>query len=50
VNFPTTDGRELIFTPYTQPVTDQLLLLAQLACTLPAQASQCVTTKNTPSM
>jgi len=39
VHFPTTDGRELIFTRYTQPETDQLLLLAQLGWSLPAQAA-----------
>ena len=50
VHFPTTDGRELIFTRYTQPETDQLLLLAQLGWSLPAQASPRISAKNTASM
>src|SRR5581483_1111580 len=37
VHFPTTDGRELIFSRYTQPEGDQKLLLAQLKLTLPEQ-------------
>ena len=37
VHFPTTDGRELIFSRYTQPETDQKLLLAQLKLSLPEQ-------------
>jgi hypothetical protein len=37
VHFPTTDGRELIFTRYTQPEPDQQLLLEQLRWTLPQQ-------------
>jgi len=37
VHFPTTDGRELIFTRYTEPDADQQLLLAQLGWTLPPQ-------------
>jgi hypothetical protein len=38
VHFPTTDGRELVFTRYTQPEADQQLLLAQLGWGLPEQA------------
>lgn len=38
VHFPTTDGHELIFTRYTEPQTDQHLLLAKLGWALPAQA------------
>ena len=38
VHFPTTDGRELIFTRYTEPESDQQLLLAQLGWQLPPQA------------
>jgi hypothetical protein len=38
VHFPTTDGRELIFTRYTEPESDQQLLLAKLGWTLPPQA------------
>lgn len=37
VHFPTTDGRELIFTRYTEPEKDQLLLLSQLKLQLPVQ-------------
>ncbi len=37
VHFPTTDGRELIFTRHTEPDADQQLLLAQLGWTLPVQ-------------
>ena len=37
VHFPTTDGRTLIFTRYTQPEKDHLLLLNQLKLHLPPQ-------------
>ena len=37
VHFPTTDGRTLIFTRYTQPEKDQQLLLQQLKLRLPTQ-------------
>lgn len=37
VHLPTTDGREVILTRYTQPETDQGLLLHQLKLQLPAQ-------------
>jgi transposase len=37
VHLPTTDGRELILTRYTQPEPDQRLLLEQLKLTLPGQ-------------
>ena len=37
VHFPATDGRELIFTRYTQPEPDQQVMLAQLEWELPAQ-------------
>jgi hypothetical protein len=50
VHLPTTDGRELIFTRYTQPETDQLLMLAQLGWRLPAKASPRISAKNTASM
>jgi hypothetical protein len=45
VHFPTTDGRELIFTRYTQPERDQQLLLAQLGWTLPSQPPPRITAK-----
>jgi transposase len=37
VKFPTTDGRTLILTRYTEPDTDHKLLLEQLGLTLPPQ-------------
>jgi transposase len=37
VKFPTTDGRTLILSRYTEPEPDQQLLLEQLKLTLPAQ-------------
>ncbi len=46
VHFPTTDGRELIFTRYTQPEPDQQLLLAQLGWTLPSQPPPRITAKS----
>jgi hypothetical protein len=46
VRFPTTDGRELVFTRYTQPKPDQRLLLAQLGWRLPEQARP-ITAKST---
>jgi hypothetical protein len=38
VYFPTTDGRELVSTRYTEPEADQQLILAQLNWSSPAQA------------
>jgi len=38
VHFPTTDGRELVFSRYTQPEQDHKLLLAQLGWELPPQS------------
>ena len=37
VHFPTTDGRVLILSRYTQPELDQKILLERLGLTLPAQ-------------
>ena len=37
VHLPTTDGREVILTRYTQPETEQRILLEKLKLTLPAQ-------------
>jgi hypothetical protein len=50
VHFPTTDGRELIFTRYTQPEPDQQLLLAQLDWTLPSQPPPRITAKRAVQM
>ena len=43
VHFPTTDGRELIFTRYTEPEKDQQTLLAKLGWALPPQAPPRIT-------
>lgn len=37
VHLPTTDGREVILTRYTQPEPDQQLLLERLKLQLPKQ-------------
>jgi len=50
VHFPTTDGRELIFTRHTEPDADQQLLLAQLGWTLPAQPPPRLTAKRAVQM
>lgn len=50
VHFPTTDGRELIFTRYTQPEKDQQLLLEQLGWGLPAQPPPKITAKREVEM
>jgi len=38
VHFPTTDGRELVFSRYTQPERDHKMILAQLGWDLPPQS------------
>jgi transposase len=38
VHLPTTDGREIVLTRYTQPERDHQILLAELQMTLPEQA------------
>jgi hypothetical protein len=50
VHFPTTDGRELIFTRHTEPEPDQQLLLAQLGWTLPPQPPPRITAKRVVQM
>jgi hypothetical protein len=50
VHFPTTDGRELIFTRHTAPDADQQLLLAQLGWPLPAQPPPRLTAKRAVQM
>lgn len=47
VHFPTTDGRTLILSRYTQPDADQKILLEQLRLTLPAQPPPRITSKGT---
>ena len=39
VHLPTTDGREVVLSRYTQPAPDAALLLQQLRLPLPAQPS-----------
>jgi hypothetical protein len=43
VHIPTTDGRELVLTRYTEPQTDQKLLLDRLRLELPAQSPPKIT-------
>jgi transposase len=50
VHFPTTDGRELIFSRYTQPEVDHKILLEQLGWTLPAQPPPRITAKRALEM
>ena len=50
VHFPTTDGRELIFTRYTQPEREQQILLEQLGWRLPAQPPPRITAKREVTM
>ncbi len=45
VHFPTTDGRELIFTRYTQPEPEHQMILDQLGWTLPPQPPPRITAK-----
>lgn len=45
VHFPTTDGRELVFTRYTQPEKDHKMLLSQLRWELPPQSPPKITQK-----
>jgi transposase len=48
VKFPTTDGRTLILSRYTEPDTDQKLLLEQLKLTLPPQPPPRITASTQP--
>lgn len=50
VYFPTTDGRELVFTRYTQPEKDQELILSQLNWSLPKQPPPRLTAKRKVEM
>jgi transposase len=45
VHFPTNDGRELIFSRYTQPEKDHRMILAQLGWELPPQSPPSITQK-----
>ena len=48
VKFPTTDGRTLVLSRYTEPDTDQKLLLEQLKLTLPPQPPPRITAAGQP--
>ena len=50
VHFPTTDGRELVFTRHTEPEKDHQLLLAQLGWELPSQPKPRITAKREMEM
>jgi hypothetical protein len=50
VHLPTTDGRHLILSRYTQPEKDQQLLLSQLKLALPAQPPPKITSNATPTL
>lgn len=50
VHFPTTDGRELVFTRYTQPEKDHLILLSQLGWKLPQQPKPRISAKREVEM
>lgn len=45
VHFPTTDGRQLVFSRYTQPEKDHKMLLSQLGWELPPQSPPRITQK-----
>ena len=47
VHVPTTDGRELSLTRYTQPEPDLQLLIERLKLTLPAQPPPKITATQT---
>jgi hypothetical protein len=49
VHLPTTDGREVVLTRYTQPDADQRLLLDKLKLQLPAQPPPKITAIRPPS-
>ena len=49
VHLPTTDGREVILTRYTQPEPDQRLLLEKLKLKLPEQPPPKITAKQLAS-
>ncbi len=48
VKFPTTDGRALILSRYTEPETDHKLLLEQLKLTLPPQPPPRISARGQP--
>jgi hypothetical protein len=48
VQLPTTDGRTVILSRYTEPEADQTILLQQLKISLPAQPPPSVTAADVP--
>lgn len=50
VHVPTTDGRELVLTRYTQPEPELQLLINQLKLQLPPQPPPKITTADQPRL
>lgn len=50
VHVPTTDGRELVLTRYTQPEPELQLLINQLKFQLPPQPPPKITTADSPRL
>jgi hypothetical protein len=48
VHLPTTDGRELLLTRYTQPEPELRLLIQQLKLSLPPQPPPRITNNSVP--
>jgi hypothetical protein len=48
VHLPTTDGRTIILSRYTEPEPDQALVLQQLKISLPDQPPPRITSNGTP--
>jgi hypothetical protein len=48
VHLPTTDGRTIILSRYTEPEPDQALVLQQLKISLPDQPAPRITSDGTP--
>jgi len=48
VSFPTTDGRRLVMPRYTEPDSEQALLLHHLGLLLPQQLPPRITTSASP--
>ena len=50
VHVPTTDGRMIVLSRYTEPEADQALLLQQLKISLPAQPPPRITATDIPKV
>jgi hypothetical protein len=48
VHLPTTDGRTVVLSRYTEPAADQAILLQQLKISLPAQPPPRITAAGVP--